>query len=139
MAYLKPVPLKDYENHPYWDAADRHELELQKCDSCKEFIHPPTVGCPSCGSGDTIWEKLGSDIKGTVYTYIVSYRPFMFGFHEELPTIIAQVQLDKEPSVKIIANILNCKPEEVKIGMPVRMTWLDITEGRSLPQWEPIE
>ncbi|CAM5703150.1 Zn-ribbon domain-containing OB-fold protein OS=Lysinibacillus sphaericus OX=1421 GN=LS41612_12100 PE=4 SV=1 [Lysinibacillus sphaericus] len=66
---------------------------------------------------------------------MVSYRPFLPGFQDELPTIIVVVQLDHLQEVKIIGNMLDCPPEEIKIGMPVKMIWQDITEDRALPQW----
>lgn len=135
MSYEKPIPLKTQDNRPYWDAADQHELVIQTCESCTEAIHPPGPSCPHCGSEDVGWQKLGSDIEGTVYSYIVSYRPFLPGFQNDIPHIIAQVELAQNPKVKIIGNILKCEPEDIKIGMPVKMIWEDITEDRALPQW----
>lgn len=137
--YEKPIPLKNEDNHPYWDAADKHELKLQKCSTCSSYIHPPGPACPACGSPETEWELLGSDITATVYSYVVSYRPFLPGFQHDLPTIITVASLDKAPEVMVMANILNCDAENVEIGMPLKMTWEDITEDRALPQWVPAE
>lgn len=138
MSYQKPIPLKTQDNHPYWDAADGHELTVQKCESCGEYAHPPGPSCAKCGSTELSWEDFGSEINGTIYSYIISYRPFLPGFQDDLPLVIAQVELENKPKVKIIGNILECKPEEVKIGMPVKMVWVDITEDRALPQWKAI-
>ncbi|MFJ7666599.1 Zn-ribbon domain-containing OB-fold protein [Lysinibacillus sp. NPDC097195] len=135
MSYQKPIPLKTQDNQPYWDAADRHELVLQKCDTCHSYNHPPGPACAKCGSTELSWESQGSDITGSIYSYVVSYRPFLPGFQDDLPTIIVVVQLDHLQEVKIIGNVLGCPPEEIKIGMPVKMTWQDITEDRALPQW----
>src|SRR5699024_12278003 len=55
----------------------------------------------------------------------------------DLPLIIAQAQLDEAPEVKIMCNLLECNADEVKIGMPLKMAWKDITEDRALPQWVP--
>ena len=137
MDYQKPIPLKNQDNHPYWDAADRHELMIQKCESCQHYSHPPGPACAKCGSTELSWENLGSEVNGTVYSFIVSYRPFLPGFQDDLPLVIAVVELEKAPQVKLIANVLNCNAEEVKIGMNVKMTWQDITEERALPQWIP--
>lgn len=137
MEFQKPIPLKTIDNHPYWDAADRHELAVQKCETCSAYNHPPGPSCAKCGSEEVVWEKLGSEIEGSVYSYIVSYRPFLPGFQDDLPLIIAQVELNQYPEIKIMANILECGPEEVQIGMPVQMTWIDINEERAIPQWKP--
>ncbi|MFD0826927.1 Zn-ribbon domain-containing OB-fold protein [Neobacillus sp. M.A.Huq-85] len=135
MGYQKPIPLKSQDNHPFWDAADRHELMIQKCESCQRYLHPPGPACAKCGSTELSWENLGSDVTGTVYSYVISYRPFLPGFQDDLPLVIAVVQLEKAPDVKIIGNIIHCSPEDVKIGMSVKMTWQDINEERALPQW----
>ncbi|WP_066383111.1 Zn-ribbon domain-containing OB-fold protein [Neobacillus mesonae] len=138
MGYQKPIPLKTQDNQPYWDAADRHELVIQKCESCQSYSHPPGPACAKCGSTEISWQNLGSEINGTVYSYVTSYRPFLPGFQDDLPLTIAIVELEKTPTVRIIGNILDCAPEDVKIGMPVKMTWQKITEERSLPQWIPV-
>lgn len=137
MSYQKPIPVKTQDSKPYWDAADRHELVLQKCETCNSYNHPPGPACAKCGSTELSWESQGSDITGTLYSYVVSYRPFLPGFQDDLPTIIAVVELDNLQEVKIIGNVLECTPEELKIGMPVKMIWQDITEDRALPQWVP--
>lgn len=133
--YAKPIPLKTIDNAPYWDAADKHELTLQKCNSCQSYAHPPGPSCSNCGSQDVIWENQGSNIQGKVYSYIVSYRPFLPGFQNDIPLVIAVVELDHLPEVKIIGNILNCSAEKVEIGTPVKMIWEDVTDERAIPQW----
>ncbi|GHI00990.1 Zn-ribbon domain-containing OB-fold protein [Neobacillus kokaensis] len=138
MGYQKPIPLKTQDNQPYWDAADRHELVIQKCESCQSYSHPPGPACAKCGSTELSWQNLGSEINGTVYSYVTSYRPFLPGFQDDLPLTIAIVELEKTPAVRIIGNILNCTPEDIQIGMPVKMAWQDITDDRSLPQWIPV-
>lgn len=134
--YEKPIPLKTMDNAPYWDAADRHELALQKCNTCAGYNHPPGPSCANCGSTDIVWENLGSDIKGTVYTYVISYRPFLPGFQNDVPLVIAVVALDDAPDVKIMGNVLHGNKDNTTVGTLVKMVWEDITEERALPQWE---
>jgi len=134
--YEKPIPLKTLDNKPYWDAADQHKLAVQGCEDCKKVIHPPGPACPHCGSPDLEWINYGSDITGTIYSFVMTYVPMLPGFQHDLPTIIAQVELDQVDGVQITANIIKASPEEVAIGKAVKMTWLDITEDRALPQWE---
>ena len=138
MGYEKPIPLKTQDNKPYWDAADEHKLKLQRCNNCKKYSHPPGPSCTNCGSTDMIWEDFGSDVKGKVYSYIIGNRPFLPGFQDDIPLVIAQMELDEAPGVLIIGNILKVDPAEVKIGMPVKMIWKDITEDRALPQWKTV-
>lgn len=137
MDYQKPIPLKTQDNQPFWDAADQHEMALQKCNDCGHYAHPPGPACATCGSQNVTWEQFGSDIKASIYTYVISYRPFLPGFQDDLPLIIAQAELENVPEVKIMCNILDCKPEDVYVGMPVKMIWQDVTKDRALPQWTP--
>ncbi|MFD1851662.1 Zn-ribbon domain-containing OB-fold protein [Oceanobacillus bengalensis] len=139
MTYQKPIPLKNIDNAPYWDAADHHELKLQKCSDCSNYNHPPGPGCAKCGSTNLTWENFGGDVEGKVYSYIISYRPFLPGFQNDIPLVIAQVELDNVKDVRIIANIIDCEAKEVEIGKTVKMVWEDITDDRALPQWKIIE
>ena len=82
-----------------------------------------------------MWENRGTEISGTIYTYVVSYRPFLPGFENDMPLVIAVVELDELPEVKIIGNVLEATVEQIDIGTPVKMVWQDITEDRALPQW----
>lgn len=133
------MPLKTQDNSPYWDAADRHELCLQKCNSCGGHEHPAGPSCSKCGSTELNWINFGNDVKAKIYSYIISYRPFLPGFQNDLPLIIAQAELEQVPEVKITCNVLQCKPEDMEIGIPVQMIWEDITQDRALPQWIPMK
>lgn len=137
MDYQKPIPLKTEDNQAFWDAADQHKMVVQKCRDCGHYAHPPGPSCATCGSQNVTWEELGSDIQASVYTYVISNRPFLPGFQDDVPLIIAQAELKQAPEVKMMCNIVDCKPEDVYIGMPVKMIWQDITEERALPQWMP--
>jgi uncharacterized OB-fold protein len=34
-------------------------------------------------------------------------------------------------------HLVNCDPQDVKVGMPVKMTFKDVTPECALPQFEP--
>ena len=136
--YEKPIPLKTLDNHPYWDAADKHELAIQCCSECQKSIHPPGPACPHCGSPNMEWINYGSDITGGIYSYVITYVPMLPGFQHDLPTIIAQVSVDQVPGIQITANIIHANAEDIAIGKAVKMTWIDVTEDRALPQWKLI-
>jgi len=54
--------------------------------------------------------------KGTVYTFSVIHVPSE-GFEAFTPYVIGLIQLNEGP--KVTSQIVDCKPEEVYIGMPV--------------------
>jgi uncharacterized OB-fold protein len=131
--YKKPLPRLDEENRPFWEACARHELYVQKCKSCGTLRYYTRALCPACLSDKTEWVKSGG--RGKVYTFTVTYQNQSAGFRENLPYIMAYVELDE--GVRMLTNIVGCKPEEVKIGMPVEVTFEDATPEISVPLFKP--
>jgi hypothetical protein len=85
-------------------------------------------------SGDLEWVRSAG--RGTVYTFSVVHTRF-FDQPWELPYVVAVVQL--EEGVRLLSNIIQCRPEEVVVGMPVEVTFEDVTEEISLPKFRPLE
>ena len=106
---------------------------MQQCGACGARRYYPRALCPSCLSSDTAWVL--SSGRGTVYTYTVTYQNQAPGFREELPYVLAYVELDE--GVRMLTNIVGCAPEDVKIGMPVEVTFEDVTPDVTLPKFKP--
>jgi uncharacterized OB-fold protein len=70
---------------------------------------------------------------GTVYSYVVVRRPPFPGY--EYPLIVAVVEL--EEGTRIVSNLIGIDPEDVKIGMPVRVTIESVDETLKLPLFRP--
>ncbi len=131
--FKKPLPRLDQENRPFWEACARHELYLQKCKECGRLRYYTRALCPYCLSDQTEWvQSLG---RGKVYTFTVTYQNQSSGFRDSLPYVMAYVEL--EEGVRMLSNIVGCKPEEVKIGMPVEVTFEDVTSEISIPFFRP--
>jgi uncharacterized OB-fold protein len=56
----------------------------------------------------------------------------------EPPYAVAQVALDEQPDLRMIANVLECDPSDVRIGMPVEVIFEDLTLECVLPQFRPV-
>ena len=52
-----------------------------------------------------------------------------------MPFICALVELDE--GVRMLVNLFNCKQENVKIGMPVKLCWEKLSEEINYPAFEP--
>jgi uncharacterized OB-fold protein len=65
----------------------------------------------------------------------VVHRSQAPGFKERLPYVLAYVEL--EEGVQVLTNLVGCAPGEVAIGMPVRVTFEDVTPEVSLPRFVP--
>ena len=68
-------------------------------------------------------------------TLRLSYRAPHPGFADNLPFVLAIVELEEGP--RMMTNIVDCDPESVTIGMDVTVTFDDITEEVTLPKFRP--
>jgi uncharacterized OB-fold protein len=132
--YKKPLPRIDEVNRPYWEAARRHELLLQKCQECGHYRYPPGETCPFCLSDRLEWVKANG--RGTVYTWTVFHQVYHPAFEKNIPYAVVAVELDEGP--RLLTNLVNCKIEAINIGMPVEVVFDDVTEEVTLPQFRPI-
>ena len=73
--------------------------------------------------------------RGTVYTFTVTHQNQAPGFRDELPYVLAYVELDE--GVRMLTNIVDCAPDAVRIGMPVEVVFEDVTPEVTLPKFKP--
>lgn len=130
--YNKPLPQIMGEASEFWEGCKRHELLIQRCKDCSTYRHYPRPMCPNCGSWNVEWAKVSG--KGKVYTYIVAHRPFHPAFSGDIPYAVVIVEL--EEGVRMVSNVVDCKPEDIYIGMPVEVVFDDVTEEVTLPRFQ---
>ena len=133
MVYNKPLPRVNPDSKPFWEGCKKHELRFQKCRQCGFVLWPASILCPKCYSSEMEW--IVASGKGKVYTFIVYRETPLKEFESELPYVVAIVELEEK--VLLVSRIVNCSPEQVKIEMPVEVTWEDVTEEFSLPMFKP--
>ena len=133
---IKPLPQPDSLTAPYWEAARRHELVIQRCSSCAAYQHPPFDYCRSCEGTQLEWTPISG--RGTVYSFIVDHRLMVPGFTE--PYVVAQVRPVEAQTdlVRITTNIRGCEPAAVYIGMPVEVVFEDVRDDTTLPQFRAV-
>lgn len=131
--YAKPLPHIDEESRSFWEALQRHELYIQKCRDCGDLRYHPRALCTNCLSSRTEWVR--SKERGKIYTFTVTNQNQAAGFRESLPYVMAWVELDE--GVKMLTNIVDCPPQEVKIGMPVEAVFEDVTPEVTLVKFRP--
>ena len=133
MAYTKPLPRIDEESRGFWEACARHELYLQRCRDCGTTRFYPRALCPACLSSAIEWVRASG--KGTVYTFTVTHQNQAPGFREEVPYVLAVVELAE--GVRMMTNVVGCPPEDVRIGMPVEVVFEDVTPEVALAKFRP--
>ncbi len=128
-AYLKPLPEPTVDSQPFWDGLKERRILLQRCADCGELRHYPSPMCSSCHSMEVDWVEASG--RGTVYSWTVTHHPFQIGFRGETPYILATVDL--EEGVRMISQVLDAKPEDMKLGLPVETVFAPADEGFVLP------
>jgi uncharacterized OB-fold protein/acyl dehydratase len=120
-----------HDNGWWWEGIDRGELLIQQCSECRRLRHPPRPMCGSCQS--TAWTRIVSQGRGTVYSYVVLRHPPIPGYDFPLPVAL----IDLEEGTRIVSNVVGCKPEDVHIGMKVRLSIENVDEELKLPLFRP--
>ncbi|SPM40122.1 DNA-binding protein [Mycobacterium numidiamassiliense] len=125
-AMMRPAVSRDTAF--FWEGVAAHELRIQrKPDGALQ--HPPLPA---------VWQDKEKPIDyvvaaglGTVYSFVVHHAPKVPG--RTLPFVIALIEL--EEGVRMLGELRNVDHAEVKIGMPVRATYIDFPAGDSGPEW----
>jgi len=136
MSYLPPgvpVPQANPDDQPFWDACARRELRIQRCTHCGRFRHPPVPFCGECGSGGIEWAAVPGT--GTVFSYTIAHHPAHKALKTAVPYNIVVVHLDEADDVRIVSNVIDASPEEIRVGMPVTLAWDEIEGGMFLPRF----
>jgi uncharacterized OB-fold protein len=120
-----PIPQINDENRAFWTGGAKGELRIARCGNCGYYLHPPTPRCPQCWSDDIAPRAVSG--RGTVYTYTINRQAWVPGL--EVPFVIAMVELDEQPGLRLMTNIVNCAPDEVEIGVPVEVEFVERGEA----------
>jgi uncharacterized OB-fold protein len=116
---------------PFWAAAERDELVLQRCDACEAFVWYPRALCPGCGSATLSWVAVSA--WGTVYAVTVHHRAPRPELAALVPYAVVLVDLDE--GVRMMARMTGVPAEEVAVGDRVR--WRPDPEGGRAFVFEP--
>jgi len=114
-------------------SAKRHELSLQRCQDCGHFRLPSPI-CPNCLSMNSDWVRASG--RGKVYTWVLIYQRYHPAFAEDIPYNVTMVELEEGP--RLITNIVDCRDEDIRLGMEVEVVFEDVTDEVTLPKFKPV-
>jgi len=124
----RPLPLPDPETAFFWEATAHRQLEILRCQTCKTWVHYPKPSCWNCSSGDLKPERVSG--RGTVYSYTVTHQDVP-GYTAPFAVVI--VELEEQAGLRMVSNVVDVPPEDVRIGMPVEVTFQPVAEDVWLP------
>lgn len=122
-----PAPAVTLESKPFFDAAAEGKFLIKRCTACGEAHWYPRAMCPFCHSEKTVWEE--SPGEGVVYSFSI-LRKSPSG-----PYALAYVTLTEGPNV--LTNIVDVAPEDLTIGMKVKVTLQPTEGGPPVPVFTP--
>lgn len=110
-------------------------FKAYKCAGCGAIIAPPSGSCYSCGGNVMQWGEVSG--KGKLVSFTVIHVA-SDEFKEEAPYFIAIVEL--EEGTRVTARLQGfdpLKPEEVKLGIPLMLSYETGTSGKKYLAFKP--
>ena len=129
---FRVLPKLTPSNEHFWRGGAEGELRFQRCRACLVYIHPPSPRCPECLGKDI--EVAAVSGRATVATFTLNHQPWVPS--PDHPYAIAIVEIEEQPSLRLMTNIVGCPPESVTIGMSVQVIFEE-HDDVFIPVFEP--
>jgi len=134
----RPVPVPDAVSAFYWDNAKEGRLTVQGFEGTDILQHPPGP-VPEVPGADPAAKPVAVEVsgRGTLFAFTVSHQPFHPSFVDAMPLVIGLTELDDAPGVRILTNIVEAQPHELRCGLPVEVVF-ERRGDFALPQFRPV-
>jgi len=116
-----PQPYRLPDAEPYWKALQSRQLTYQKCHACNDAVWPPHSLCPHCGAESLQWEQASG--RGRVYSYSTVLRGPTAAWAEIAPYTVGFIEM--EEGYYLFSQINAAAPEDIKIGAPVTLEFIE--------------
>jgi len=134
---LPPLPAPDEVSSPFWDAAREQRLIIQRCSESGRYFHPPVRVCICCGKSDLKFEQVRG--RGVIYSFVVMRDQRVQGFEDRVPYLNVWVELEEQPHLVLVTNLVDADLADVAIGAPVEVTFEKMTDEITLPQFRLVQ
>ncbi len=64
--------------------------------------------------------------RATLYTWTIAVQPFHPFYVDRIPYIVATVELDEQPGLMFMTQIVDCAEEDLRIGMPLEVVFVEL-------------
>jgi uncharacterized OB-fold protein len=130
-----PTFTPDDLSAPFWDALREGRFVLQRCQDCGLFIHFPRPICRRCQSFRLAYEQVSG--AGTVYSFTETHRGLTPYFATRTPYLLAAIELQEQPGLRMLSNLVDIAEPDVRFGMPVQVRFEQLTPEITLPVFAP--
>ncbi|HEX6167367.1 MAG TPA: OB-fold domain-containing protein [Acidimicrobiales bacterium] len=118
---------------PFWDATREQRFVLPWSTATGKPVWYPREVDPAAPDQPFDWREASGE--GVVYAASVHHKTGPGRDPDDGPYVVALVELPE--GVRMMTNIVGCPPDEVTVGMPVRLVWHPLSDGRHLPMFAP--
>ena len=137
---VRPVPIPDSVSEFYWESAKKGRLAIQGFEGMDVLQHPPSPVPEVPGGGPPAERAVPVAVevsgRGTLFSFTILRQPFHPGFVDAIPLMIGLTELDDAPGVRILTNIVDAQPDELRIGLPMEVVF-ERRGDMVLPQFRP--
>ena len=135
MNAARPAPEPTIDSKPYWDGLKERRLLLQQCGNCGLIRHYPRPMCDACHSLEVRW--IESSRQGRLYAWTEVHHPFVPGFREEIPYVMATVELAE--GVRLQCQMLDAEADGLRLDLPVEIVFREVQDGLVLPFAQAVQ
>jgi uncharacterized protein len=128
-----PLPVPDQASAPFFEGAAAGRLMLMRCLGCRAYRYPSRDRCDLCWSTETEWAPASG--RATLHSWVIFHQVYHPGFADRVPYNVAVVELEEGP--RITTNVIGCEPDQLRAGMPLRVSFETVAEGLALPKFRP--
>ena len=128
----RPLPKPTPATQAFWDGAKKSKLMLQWDPTAKKYQFWPRANSVRTGKRNLQWKATSG--KGELYSFTITHVPTP-GFEARAPYVIGMIELDE--GVRIIANLINIKIDDVEIGMRMKVAWEKLSDDITYFAFEP--
>jgi uncharacterized OB-fold protein len=133
MNFDKPLPTPTPTSAPFWNGLKEGVVKLQKCSDCGAWVFYPRSRCSGCLSDSLEWREVSGN--GTLYTYTIARQPTSPHFADEVPQLLAVVEL--EEGVRLTTTLVNVAEADIRVGMRLRPYFDLVADDVTLLRYQP--
>ena len=138
--YPPPIqdPYADESSQPFWDGGKAGKLMAARCTGCGTKMLQQPSHCYVCQKREFVWEELPGT--GTIFSYTIVRHPLRPQLQVTVPYIGAIIELDgtQGAGARIMANVIDCDVEAVRIGDRVQVEFETISDTFTVPRFRLI-
>jgi uncharacterized OB-fold protein len=126
---VRPLPDTSARMAPFWSAAKRGVLVIQRCTRCGHHRFPAAELCSVCLACELEWTEASG--RGELFSFVVVHHALDPYFAERAPYLVADIKLAEGPHMT--TTLIYCPPPQARIGDSVTVRFERVNDDFFLP------